>query len=220
MFKSWRHQLWLSPVIGVIREVDLDQARYQVDLAVTSGIKFIEITTVVPHYLDLIQQLRTRYPQVWIGAGTILDSHSAAEAIGGGSQFLVSPILNLTVVNLAQAHQIPVIPGALTPNEIWQALQLGVPAVKVFPIDSLGGSPYIQRVCKPLGDLPLIPTGGVTTANSLEFLAAGALAVGIGSDLFPQSLQQAQKWNVISERIQSLMQSTRQLRATQTVPNY
>lgn len=207
MSDSWIQQLSASPVIGIIRDPNPDQAQLQAKSALLSGIHHLEITGTVPHYLELIQQLRQTHPDACIGAGTILDRQTAEAAIAAGAQFLVSPILNPTVIEVARDRQIPMVPGALTPNEIWQALQMKVSAIKVFPIESLGGSTLLKHLNKPLGPLPLIPTGGVTIGNSFEFLTAGALAIGLGGDLFPLDLCQQHQWDFIQMRLQTFMQA-------------
>ncbi|MEN9203630.1 MAG: bifunctional 4-hydroxy-2-oxoglutarate aldolase/2-dehydro-3-deoxy-phosphogluconate aldolase [Thermostichus sp. DG_1_6_bins_120] len=182
----WLLQLWQHPLIGVIRAREsLAQATQQATVAIRAGIRHLEITTQVPQYLQLIAWLRQHYPHCWIGVGTVLHQQMAEEAWQAGAQFCVSPFANEQIIRWSWEVGLPVVPGALTPTEIWSVWQAGATAVKVFPVESLGGSRYIRHLRQPLGSLPLIPTGGVTLANSLEYLRVGAWAVGIAGDLFP-----------------------------------
>lgn len=182
----WLLQLWQQPLIGVIRaQESLAQATQQATVAIQAGIQHIEITTQAPQYLQLIARLRQNYPQCWIGVGTVLHQQMAEQAWRAGAQFCVSPFADEQIIHWGQEVGLPIVPGALTPTEIWSVWRAGATAVKVFPVESLGGSGYIRHLRQPLGSLPLIPTGGVTLANGLEYLRAGAWAVGIAGDLFP-----------------------------------
>ncbi|MGQ9838804.1 MAG: bifunctional 4-hydroxy-2-oxoglutarate aldolase/2-dehydro-3-deoxy-phosphogluconate aldolase [Cyanobacteriota bacterium] len=182
----WLLQLWQQPLIGVIRaQESLAQATQQATVAIQAGIQHIEITTQVPQYLELIARLRQHYPQCWIGVGTVLHQQMAEQAWQAGAQFCVSPFADEQIIHWGQEVGLPIVAGALTPTEIWSAWRAGATAVKVFPVGSLGGSRYIRHLRQPLGSLPLIPTGGITLANGLEYLRAGAWAVGIAGDLFP-----------------------------------
>ena len=100
----------------------------------------------------------------------------------------------------------PIVPGALSPSEIVCAWQAGASCVKVFPVQAVGGERYIRSLQGPLGDIPLIPTGGVTLDNAVDFLAAGAIAVGLSSHLFPAEAIQTGNWQTVTQRTQQLMQ--------------
>ncbi|MDX2272942.1 MAG: bifunctional 4-hydroxy-2-oxoglutarate aldolase/2-dehydro-3-deoxy-phosphogluconate aldolase [Cyanobacteriota bacterium] len=199
---TWLAHLHQHPVIAVVRATHWLTAERMSQVAIRAGIHYIEVTTAVPDYADLIGQLRQQYPLHQIGAGTVLTPQAAALAMQAGSQFLVSPYCDPEVVRLGSEQGIPVIPGAFTPQEIWQALRAGATAVKVFPVESGGGTDYIRHLHKPLGHLPLIPTGGVTLSNTQAFLQAGAWAVGLSSDLFPQEWINSHQWDVLERRLQ------------------
>jgi 2-dehydro-3-deoxyphosphogluconate aldolase/(4S)-4-hydroxy-2-oxoglutarate aldolase len=104
------------------------------------------------------------------------------------------------LIQLAVAQNIPIIPGALSPTEIVSAWQAGASSVKVFPVQALGGAGYIQSLQAPLGNIPLIPTGGVTLANAQSFLAAGAVAVGLSGQLFPRQAVADGNWDAIAQQ--------------------
>jgi 2-dehydro-3-deoxyphosphogluconate aldolase / (4S)-4-hydroxy-2-oxoglutarate aldolase len=118
-----------------------------------------------------------------VGAGTVTDAETARRAVDAGAEFIVTPCLFPDVIEAARRADVAVLPGALTPTEVFEAFRLGGDMVKVFPIQSVGGAAYLRALRGPFPDIPLVPTGGVTLANVAEMFAAGAAAVGVGSEL-------------------------------------
>jgi 2-dehydro-3-deoxyphosphogluconate aldolase/(4S)-4-hydroxy-2-oxoglutarate aldolase len=106
-------------------------------------------------------------PEIVVGAGTVIDAEQARAAQDAGAQFLVSPGLQEQVVTWARRHQIPIVPGAVTPTEMMRAIQLGVNVLKFFPAESLGGLKVIKAISEPFPQLGFIPTGGIR----LEYVA-------------------------------------------------
>jgi 2-dehydro-3-deoxyphosphogluconate aldolase/(4S)-4-hydroxy-2-oxoglutarate aldolase len=98
------------------------------------------------------------------------------------------------------------IPGAFSPTEIITAFNGGAKVVKVFPISTLGGVSYIKNIRAPLPHIPLIPTGGVTIDNAMDYLKAGSMAVGLSTDLFPEKLMFDDNWDIIVKRIEQIQQ--------------
>lgn len=206
--QSWQKLLLLYRAIAVIRsprkEIGLAMAR----AVAAGGIKLIEITWNSDRPEGLISQLREELPDCQIGAGTILELQQLKEAIACGAEFLFCPHFNRTMVEVAvNNYHIPLVPGALSPTEIVTAWQAGASAVKVFPIQAMGGADYIKNLQGPLGSIPLIPTGGVTLDNAKEMLSAGAIAVGLSSHLFPKSLIETEDWQTITQRTQTWLAS-------------
>jgi 2-dehydro-3-deoxyphosphogluconate aldolase / (4S)-4-hydroxy-2-oxoglutarate aldolase len=115
-----------------------------------------------------------------IGAGTILSLDAAERAVAAGATFLVMPHTDPAIVAWAAERGIPALPGAATPTEVLAGWRAGASAIKVFPASSLGAS-FVRELRGPLPDIPFVPTGGVSAANAGEFIAAGAIAVGLGS---------------------------------------
>ncbi|MGK7883977.1 MAG: bifunctional 4-hydroxy-2-oxoglutarate aldolase/2-dehydro-3-deoxy-phosphogluconate aldolase, partial [Crocosphaera sp.] len=144
-------------------------------------------------------------PHCTIGTGTILTLEELKEAIAAGIQFCFTPHVNQTLIKTAINHNIPIIPGALSPTEIITAWQAGASCVKVFPVQAIGGIAYIKGLQGPLGSIPLIPTGGVTLDNAAYFIEAGAIAVGLSSQLFPRHALDDQEWDIITQQAQFLM---------------
>ncbi|GAB4374331.1 MAG: bifunctional 4-hydroxy-2-oxoglutarate aldolase/2-dehydro-3-deoxy-phosphogluconate aldolase [Elainellaceae cyanobacterium] len=202
---------WLSlmrsqRVIAVIRASTLELGTQMAKAVAAGGIKLIEVTWNSHQAAKLIHQLRLELPTCTIGAGTLLTTDHLWEAIAAGAEFLFSPHLNRDMIQAAVSQQVPIVPGALSPTEIVTAWQAGATAVKVFPIQSVGGAAYIQCLQGPLGHIPLIPTGGVTLENAKSFIEAGAIAIGLSSQLFPAQAVQSGDWDRVARQSKHLVQ--------------
>ena len=203
--EDWLLQLKQHRVIAVIRALQFEVGVQMARAAAGGGVRLIEITWNSERAADLIRQLRSQLPDCVVGVGTLLTLEDLQGAIAAGAQFCFTPHTNLTLIHAAIKRQTPIIPGALSSTEIVTAWQAGAACVKVFPVESLGGAPYIRSLQGPLGQIPLIPTGGVTVENAKEFLAAGAIAVGLSSSLFPKAAVAQENWSEISDRAKALM---------------
>ena len=175
------HDIGLLPVV---RAATPELAFAVVEAIQAGGVSTLEITMTVPGALGVIEKLAQRYGDTaLVGAGTVLDPETARACILAGAKFIVSPALNVKTIELCRRYGVAVMPGALTPTEIVTAWQAGADVVKVFPCNALGGAKYLRDVKAPLPQIDLIPTGGVSLATAGDFIRAGALAVGVGSDL-------------------------------------
>lgn len=204
---SWLSLVRSQRVIAVIRAPSVELGMQMARAVQDGGLKLIEITWNSHQAAKLIHQLRVELPTCTIGAGTVLTLDQWWEAIAAGAQFCFTPYINLEMIRTAVAQQVPMIPGALSPTEIVTAWQAGAVAVKVFPIQSMGGAAYIRHLQGPLGQIPLIPTGGVTIDNARDFLQAGATAVGLSGQLFPQESITDGNWAEVTRRARTLLQS-------------
>jgi 2-dehydro-3-deoxyphosphogluconate aldolase/(4S)-4-hydroxy-2-oxoglutarate aldolase len=193
-------------VIAVIRAAKMEQACQMAKAVASGGMQLLEITWNSDRPEDLISQLRSELPTCTVGTGTLLTLEQMEQAIAAGAQFLFTPHVEPVMIQAAVQKGVPIIPGALSPTEIVTAWATGASCVKVFPVQAMGGVSYIKSLQGPLGQIPLIPTGGVTLENAKEFIAAGAIAVGLSSELFPQQLVAAQNWEAIAQRARNLMQ--------------
>jgi 2-dehydro-3-deoxyphosphogluconate aldolase / (4S)-4-hydroxy-2-oxoglutarate aldolase len=202
--KSWLKLLQQYRAIAVIRAATFELGYEMAQAVARGGIHLIEITWNSDRPEDLIDILRSDLPQCTIGTGTLLNQGDLHRAIAAGAQFLFTPHTEPTLIQVAAASGIPIIPGALSPTEIVTAWHSGANCVKVFPISAVGGPHYIQSLHGPLGHIPLIPTGGVNLQNAINFLKAGAIAVGLSGDLFPKKLIAAQDWDGISDQARIL----------------
>lgn len=173
------------PLIGIVRGHPLSSVEAIADGAAAGGLMVIEITLDSPRALEQIAAVRAARPELTVGAGSVLEPGQVDEAADAGATFLVTPTCNPAVITAALHRGLPIISGAATPTEIRAALAAGAAAVKVFPAHLLGGVAFLDAVLSPLGNPPLVPTGGVNLRSAREYLAHGALAVGVGSGLFP-----------------------------------
>ncbi|MCK8488089.1 bifunctional 2-keto-4-hydroxyglutarate aldolase/2-keto-3-deoxy-6-phosphogluconate aldolase [Paenibacillus sp. MBLB2552] len=183
-------------VVAVLRGETPEEVVQMAEQAIAGGIKVIEVTMTIPFALRAIEELARKY--TWdaqdesryaiIGVGTVLDPETARAAILSGAQFVVGPSLNPDTVRLCNRYRIPVMPGCMTIKEIQEALELGADIVKLFP-GNLYDPSMIKAVKGPLPQANLMPTGGVSLANLGEWIQAGAVAVGIGSDLTNEAVK-------------------------------
>ncbi|MEV6103676.1 bifunctional 4-hydroxy-2-oxoglutarate aldolase/2-dehydro-3-deoxy-phosphogluconate aldolase [Streptomyces sp. NPDC051940] len=171
-------------VFAIVRSPSYDQAAETTDTLLSAGIASLEISLTTPFALELVSTLRreTDVNDAVIGAGTVLDAAAAGRAIEAGARFLVSPNLNAEVIQTGHRYGIPVFPGVSTPTEMVRALELGADALKLFPASGHQPS-WIKDVRAALPQAPLLPTGGVTVENAPDWIAAGAVACGMGSAL-------------------------------------
>ena len=171
-------------IVPVLRASSADEAIAVADAIAEGGIDILEITMTVPGAVQVIADVARRYGgRVLVGAGTVLDAKAASECIAAGARFIVSPIVDAATIALCRGEGVCVLPGALTPTEVVHAWRAGADLVKVFPCSAAGGASYVKALKAPLPQIPLVPTGGVTVATAGAYIAAGASAFGVGSDL-------------------------------------
>jgi 2-dehydro-3-deoxyphosphogluconate aldolase/(4S)-4-hydroxy-2-oxoglutarate aldolase len=159
----------------------------------------LEVTLDSPDAISVIQILSRAESNVTVGAGTVTTAERARTALSAGARFVVSPTTSIEVIRLCADSGVPAIPGAATPTEIHTALDAGASAVKLFPAEQLGGVDYLRAVRAPLGNPPLVPTGGVTLDNVAGYLKAGAVAVGAGSSMFSPATPREGTWSELED---------------------
>ncbi|GAA2074062.1 bifunctional 4-hydroxy-2-oxoglutarate aldolase/2-dehydro-3-deoxy-phosphogluconate aldolase [Streptomyces albiaxialis] len=167
---------------GIVRA---DTAREAVDAAeavLDAGLRAVEVALTTPGAVGAVEELAASRPDALVGAGTVLDATAARTAVAAGARFLVSPSLHPEVIRAGHRYGVPVLPGVSTPTEMVRALEEGADALKLFPASAVSPS-WIRDVRAALPQAPLIPTGGVTIGNAPEWIAAGAVACGMGSAL-------------------------------------
>jgi 2-dehydro-3-deoxyphosphogluconate aldolase / (4S)-4-hydroxy-2-oxoglutarate aldolase len=201
-------------LVPVLRATSADLAIKAAAAIEAGGVSLLEVTMTVPGAIDVISAVsKSSQGRVLVGAGTVLDAETARACILAGAQFVVSPALNLDTIEVCRRYSIAVIPGALTPTEIVTAWQAGADIVKVFPCGAVGGPKYLSALKGPLPQIELIPTGGVSLANAADFLAAGACALGVGSDLVVSSAMAEGNFDVITENARKYVAVVQQARA-------
>ena len=193
-------QLKEAKIVAILRGIAQDKADATAQALADGGIVFLEVTLNTEGALDMIARFKAKHGhKLRIGAGTVLNLAMAKEAAAAGAEYILSPNLNEEVIYFAQERGIDVWPGTMTPTEIVRAYEAGAPAVKVFPMGSLGLS-YLKEIRAPLNHIPMIVTGGVDLHNIREFLDAGAIAVGLGGNLIDKKAMQVGDYVAIEQR--------------------
>lgn len=170
-------------LVAVVRCDSPDELPPIAHALLDGGIEIIEVTMTVPGAIEGLRRLVDQVgDRAIVGAGTVLDSRSCAQAIDSGASFVVSPCLVPGVVKTTIDRQILSIPGCFSPAEVFMALDMGAPMVKLFPASVLGPQ-FIREIHGPFPGLRTMPTGGIDIDNIGEFLSAGASAIGLGSRL-------------------------------------
>jgi 2-dehydro-3-deoxyphosphogluconate aldolase/(4S)-4-hydroxy-2-oxoglutarate aldolase len=172
-------------IIPAIRVSSNEQAHFAAEAVNRGGIPIVEITMTVPGAVDLISHLVHFHPKMIVGAGTVLDVETAQKCLTAGAHFITAPGFDREIVEFAGKNNICVLPGALTPTEVIMAWRAGADFVKVFPCAQVGGDKYIKSLKVSLPQIPLIAAGGVNQQTALNFILAGAAAIGVGTDLIP-----------------------------------
>jgi len=197
-------------VVAVIRMKDPGRLARVVEAIRAGGVKCIEITMTVPGAADIIAGLVKSTPaDVLIGAGTVTDSATARRVVEAGARFVVSPVLKLEVVAACKELGVVAMPGCYTPTEILTAWEAGADIIKVFPATSLGPR-FFKDVAGPFPHIRLMPTGGVTIDNVGEWAKAGAVAVGIGSDLLDKKAIDEGRYEVLTEKAARMVKNFRE----------
>ena len=203
--RDWLKELKESPIIAVIRSPEIQIGRKMAIAVAAGGVRSIEITANSDRPWELIELLKAELPQCSIGTGTVLSLTDVHNAVACGAEYIFTPHLDTSLVRMAIESNIPIVPGALTPTEIITAWQTGATAIKIFPIQSVGGTDYLRILQGPIGQIPLIPSGGVTVSDALEFITAGAIGVGLSSCLFPPGEIHSEDWMSITNRASNLI---------------
>jgi 2-dehydro-3-deoxyphosphogluconate aldolase/(4S)-4-hydroxy-2-oxoglutarate aldolase len=180
------------------------------------GLSCIEVTMNTPGVLETLEQAAVAFPELILGAGTVLDAASASAAVSAGAQFLVTPIMAPDVIGRAKEEGCAVICGAMTPTEIHTAWNLGADIVKVFPADVLGTA-FFRAMRGPLPQIPLAPTGGISDETAGDYIREGAVAVCAGGWLVNDRLLAAADYAQIQARARALCQAVREARASMDV---
>jgi 2-dehydro-3-deoxyphosphogluconate aldolase / (4S)-4-hydroxy-2-oxoglutarate aldolase len=183
------------PLVGIIRNIPRKKLEHLSAYFHAAGLTTLEVTMNSAEATETIAQLVNVFGnKLNIGAGTVCSLKDLDRALVAGAQFIVTPVINEAVITACVAAKVPIFPGGYTPTEIYKAWSLGASMVKVFPAGKLGVE-YLKEVLAPLDQIKLMPTGGITADNFTGFLKAGAVAVGLGSNLFPKQLIENEQWD-------------------------
>ena len=200
-------------VIPAVRVSSGDDAHFAAEAVTRGGIPIVEITMTVPGAVELIRHLYHSKANLAVGAGTVLDVETARKCIDAGACFLTAPSFNPTIVEFAAKQNMPVLPGALTPTEVVGAWSAGADFVKVFPCAPVDGDKYIKALHTALPQIPMIAAGGVNQQTAGSYILAGAVAIGVGTELIPTEAierRQAERIRELARRYLKLVKEARQ----------
>jgi 2-dehydro-3-deoxyphosphogluconate aldolase / (4S)-4-hydroxy-2-oxoglutarate aldolase len=177
-----KDEIFKHKIVSIIRGADPADVIQIAEALYEGGIRLLEITLNSKNALRLIGELNKKMEnRMLIGAGTVLNTIDAANAIDAGAKFIISPIIDLETIRYSNQNRVVSIPGAFTPTEINYAYNNGADIIKVFP--AAANPNYIKEIRAPLPHIPLMPTGGINLENIGSFLKTGAVAFGIGTAL-------------------------------------
>ena len=196
-------------IVPIITIDDPAKAVPVADAILAGGLPCAEITFRTPGAVEALRRMTSERPNVLAGAGTVLTPEQAARAKDAGARFVLSPGLNPRVVTWCQDHDLPIYPGVCTPSDIERALELGLGVVKFFPMEQIGGLPYLKAVAAPFPGLEFMPTGGITVDNIASYLAFGRVVACGGSWMTPPHWIAAGSFDRIREAVKDAVQAAR-----------
>ncbi|MEO6940552.1 MAG: bifunctional 4-hydroxy-2-oxoglutarate aldolase/2-dehydro-3-deoxy-phosphogluconate aldolase [Candidatus Kapaibacterium sp.] len=197
-------------IFAVLRLQRTERIVELVTAIIAGGIGIVEVTLNSGDALQSIRVLQKEFPNVIIGAGTVIGYDNAVQAIEHGAQFLVSPVTDLDMLSVGKEVGVVTMAGALTPTEAWQASEAGADFVKLFPMAGIGPE-YLRAMRGPLNEIQFITTNGVTLDNIGEYFAAGAVAVGIGTPLVSDRDMESENFDSVRTRAEQLVKKVHSL---------
>jgi 2-dehydro-3-deoxyphosphogluconate aldolase/(4S)-4-hydroxy-2-oxoglutarate aldolase len=183
---------------AILRTDNQEKAALAMEAAIRGGFEIIEFTLTIPGVYDLVRDFASR-PGLIVGTGTVMDTAEAERSVDAGARFLVSPVVDETVIRAAIELNVACMPGTHTPTEMLLAHRAGAQLCKLFPSPN-GGPAWVRSVLGPMPFLKIVPTNGADEHNAAEWIAAGAYACGFVAPLFPADDIAAGRWDVIEER--------------------
>lgn len=187
--------------IGLIPVIKIEDPADAVPLAkalIDGGLPAAEITFRTKCAAEAIKNITEAFPEMLVGAGTVLTTEQVDAAIAAGSKFLVSPGLNPKVTSYCLSKGVPMLPGCSNPSDVEAALELGLTTVKFFPAEAAGGLKMLKAMAAPYGQLTFMPTGGINADNLLEYLKFGKIVACGGSFMVRDDLIKEKKWDEIT----------------------
>lgn len=201
--------------LGIVPVVVLDDAKDAGPLAKAlceGGLPCAEVTFRTEAAAETISVMTKEYPQMLVGAGTVLTKEQVDKAVAAGAKFIVSPGLNPNIVKYCREKQIPVIPGCMTPGEMEQAMEMGLTTVKFFPAEQAGGLAFLKAVAAPYTKLTFMPTGGINAKNVGEYLSFDKIVACGGSWMVKKDLVKAGKFDEICALVREAVEVVKESR--------
>lgn len=200
---------------GIVPVVVLDSAEGAAPLAEAlckGGLPCAEVTFRTEAAEESIRIMTERFPQMLVGAGTVLTIDQVNRAITAGARFIVSPGLNPTIVDYCVKRRIPIIPGCSTPSDVEIAMEYGLDVVKFFPAEPAGGLNYIKAISAAYSNIKFMPTGGINPQNISDYLACSAILACGGSWMVKRGLVHEGKFDEIEKLVREAVEFVSQAR--------
>ncbi|MDD6450069.1 MAG: bifunctional 4-hydroxy-2-oxoglutarate aldolase/2-dehydro-3-deoxy-phosphogluconate aldolase [Lachnospiraceae bacterium] len=200
--------------IGIIPVVVLNDASDAVELGkcLMQGLPAAEVTFRTAAAEESIRIMSETYPDLLVGAGTVLSVDQARRAVNAGARFIVSPGFDPEVVSYCLDHDIPVCPGTQSPSEMIAAMKMGLDHVKFFPAEPSGGLPMIKAITSALVDLRIMPTGGINPSNVRDYLQCEKIFCAGGSWMVKGDLIKAHDWDKITSLVKEAAAIVKEVR--------
>ena len=204
-------------IVPLFTHDNAEEAQQVVEAAYRGGVRAFEFTNRRANSFEIFSHLirqRRKFPDLMLAIGTVMDGAATQKFIDAGADFIISPILKVEMADVCRRHDIPWIPGCATLTEIVTAKENGAAVIKVFPGSVLGPG-FVSAILPVVRDLKLMITGGVepTRENLTAWFQAGAMCVGMGSQLFTKDILQGRNWDLLSERVASALELVREIRS-------
>ncbi|MBR4887807.1 MAG: bifunctional 4-hydroxy-2-oxoglutarate aldolase/2-dehydro-3-deoxy-phosphogluconate aldolase [Clostridia bacterium] len=208
-------QIEENRIVAILRKVPLAKAEKTAEALVAGGIRLLEITfdqkaETPENTLRSIELAAKRFPEIAVGAGTVMTPEQARLAKEAGASFILAPNTNVAVIQKAKELGLGAVPGAMTPTEIAAAYEAGADVVKLFPAGDLGIG-YLKAVRAPINHIPLIAVGGVDHKNLADFIRAGAIGAGIGSNIVNNQLIAEDRFDELTKLARLYMEACKGL---------
>lgn len=188
-----------APVVPLVQSNDPDEAVLISKALLDGGLKVLEVVLRTDEAFDCLAKIVKEFPDVQVGAGTVLSADHAKKALDCGAKFIVSPGLTEGVVNVSQSNNVPVLPGISTATELQQAWNMGLRTVKLFPASLSGGPKMLKALSSVFRDVSFMPTGGVNATNLPEYLSIPAVIACGGTWLTPKDQIAAGNFAAVTE---------------------
>jgi 2-dehydro-3-deoxyphosphogluconate aldolase/(4S)-4-hydroxy-2-oxoglutarate aldolase len=201
--------------MGIIPVASIPKLEHAIPLAeslIAGGLPCAEITLRTAPAAESIAQIRSRFPEILLGAGTVLTIEQAETAINAGAQFIVAPGVNPAVVDYCLAKGTAVFPGVCTPTEVEMALSKGVDVLKFFPAEPMGGVKFLQAICAPYRQVRFIPTGGIDAKNLGQYLALPQVVACGGSWMVKPEMMNSGEFDRIQRLTKEAVVLVREIR--------
>lgn len=187
-------------LVPILRTRQSDVVMEIAKVSMEAGSRILEFTMTIDGIIDKIGPIKEKYPDLILGLGTVYEKKEAEEAIRRGVDFLVSPILNYDIIEIAKKYDTMVMLSGFTPTEIYEAYRAGSDIVKLFPASEVAPT-FIRELQGPLPFVEIFPTGGLNLISAIQFLSYGAVAVGMGNTVFKKELLESGNFEEIKRRL-------------------